>query len=295
MRLRKLRSTGRLAPSKRKRRKNPHLAYILWTVICLVTIITSTYPFISDYQLERKQAQATAKYDHSKKYRTTKDYLAAFYRKSSRQVVSDPFSKQQPKKKASNQVDVAQSELETIGLISIPKLKETLPIFNGTSATALDNGIGLLEGSSDIAGGKGKHAVLTGHRGLSLHRLFTDLPKLKKGDKFFLKVNGQVHAYQVDQIKTVLPTNLRYLQKVAGKDYVTLVTCTPLFTNTHRLLVRGHRINYHPQNFYQHAGLTSLGKAVIIALSVILVVIAINIGGHLYYKKKGRNRRLRPR
>ena len=294
MRLRKLRSTGRLAPSKRKHRKS-HLVYVLWTVICLVTIITSTYPFISDYQLERKQAQAIAKYDHSQKYRTTKDYLAAFYRKSSRQVVSDPFSKQQTKKKASNQVDVAQSELETIGLISIPKLKETLPIFNGTSATALDNGIGLLEGSSDIAGGKGKHAVLTGHRGLSLHRLFTDLPKLKKGDKFFLKVNGQVHAYQVDQIKTVLPTNLRYLQKVAGKDYVTLVTCTPLFTNTHRLLVRGHRINYHPQNFYQHAGLTSLGKAVIIALSVILVVIAINISGHLYYKKKGRNRRLRPR
>lgn len=198
MRLRKLRSTGRLAPSKRKHRKS-HLVYVLWTVICLVTIITSTYPFISDYQLERKQAQAIAKYDHSQKYRTTKDYLAAFYRKSSRQVVSDPFSKQ-PKKKASNQVDVAQSELETIGLLSIPKLKETLPIYNGTSATALDNGIGLLEGSSDIAGGKGKHAVLTGHRGLSLHRLFTDLPKLKKGDKFFLKVNGQVHAYQVDQL-----------------------------------------------------------------------------------------------
>ncbi|MSE09734.1 sortase, partial [Lactobacillus salivarius] len=94
-----------------------------------------------------------------------------------------------------------------------------------------------LEHTSDITGGKGKHAVLTGHSGLSLNKLFTDLPKVKKGDDFYIKVNGEVHAYKVDQIKTVLPTNMKYLKVDPNKDYVTLVTCTPLFVNTHRLLV----------------------------------------------------------
>ena len=294
-----LRQPGQLTPPDKKGKKrlsNKQLAYLIWTLVCVTIIATATYPFISDYRLEQKQAAAIAKYDHSKHYETTKDYLKAFYRNTAtKQTVEDPFSRTPAKKNRKNSVDVAQSELQTIGLISIPKLKETLPIYNGTSSTALDNGIGLLEGSSDLAGGKGKHAVLTGHRGLSLHRLFTDLPKLKLGDKFYLKVNGQIHAYQVDQIKTVLPTNLRYLQKVAGKDYVTLVTCTPLFTNTHRLLVRGHRIKYQPKTFYQRSGLTSLGKAALIAVGVILVAVLINLVSSYYRRKKNykRKRRLR--
>ena len=170
---------------------------------------------------------------------------------------------------------MAKSQLNTIGVLAIPKIKEILPIYDNTSSIALDNGIGLLEHTSDITGGKGKHAVLTGHSGLSLNKLFTDLPKVKKGDEFYIKVNGEVHAYKVDQIKTVLPTNMKYLKVDPNKDYVTLVTCTPLFVNTHRLLVRGHRVPYHKANIETDGGVTSLGKAVLVGTGIMTIMLII--------------------
>lgn len=152
---------------------------------------------------------------------------------------------------------------------------------------ALDNGVGVLENTPLPVGGKGKHSVLTGHSGLSLNRLFTDLPKLKKGDKFYIKVNHQIHAYQVDQIKTVLPDNLNYFKLDPNKDLITLVTCTPLFQNTHRLLVRGHRVPYHAEDISSDGGLTSLGKAAIAALIALALMGLFYWYTHRTKKKKG--------
>ena len=237
--------------------------YLLWVVICLGIVGASSYPFISDFLLAQKQEVQITQFDKANRNQSTLAYLKDFYRHRQTSKVEDPFQRND-RQKDQHDVDVAASKLKTIAVLAIPKIHEVLPVYDNTSTTALDNGVGLLENTAPPIGGKGNHSVLTGHSGLSLNQLFTDLPKLKLGDEFYLKVNGEVHAYRVDQIKTVLPDNFKYLQTDPHQDYVTLVTCTPLFRNTHRLLVRGHRVPYHPRgDINSDGGLTSLGKAVL--------------------------------
>ena len=135
-----------------------------------------------------------------------------------------------------------------MGYITVPKLEETLPIYHGTSEKVLQSGIGHLEQTSLPVGGASTHAALSGHRGLPTAKLFTDLNLMKKGDKFYITILKDTYAYQVDKITTVLPTDTKQLAIEPGKDLVTLITCTPYAVNTHRLLVRGHRIPYAPQH-----------------------------------------------
>lgn len=252
------------------------LYYSFWVVLCISIIVIATYPFVSDYRLAQKQKQQIEQFDKKDDQTSKKDYLEAFYKKRSTQKkVNDPFS-QETKKDDDNSVDVAKSQLKTVAILSIPKIHEVLPVYDNTSTIALANGVGLLENTSDPTGGKSKHAVLTGHSGLSLNKLFTDLYKLKKGDKFYIKVNGEIHAYQIDQIKTVLPDNMKYLQIEKNKDLVTLITCTPIFVNTHRLLVRGHRIAYDPSVKIQtDGGLTSLGKGILVGVGVATTILVV--------------------
>ena len=131
-----------------------------------------------------------------------------------------------------------------MGYIYIPKLNIKINIHHGTENAVMQIGIGHLQGSSLPVGGKSTHAVLTGHRGLPSVSLFTDLDQLKKGDRFYLRILNKTLCYRVDQIVTVLPNNLEQLAIKDGKDYVTLVTCTPYGVNSHRLLVRGRRTAY---------------------------------------------------
>ena len=126
--------------------------------------------------------------------------------------------------------------------ISIPKIDVSLPIYHGTSEHSLDNGVGHLYGSGLPVGGEGVHSVLTAHSGLVGSKLFSDVHTLELGDTFTISVAGEILTYKIDDIRTVLPDELQALRQVAGKDYVTLVTCTPIGINTHRLLVRGVRI-----------------------------------------------------
>lgn len=138
-------------------------------------------------------------------------------------------------------------EKHTIGILTIPKINVNLPIFDQTTMKLLEKGACLLEGTSYPIGGKSTHAVLSSHRGLSQAKLFTNLPQLKIKDHFYIEINGQYLAYQVDQIKTVEPTETEALQIQEDQDLVTLVTCTPYMINSHRLLVRGHRIVVEPE------------------------------------------------
>lgn len=131
-----------------------------------------------------------------------------------------------------------------LGVIEIPKINVSLPIFDQTTEIFLQKGTSLLEESSYPTGEKSTHAVLSGHRGLPEAKLFTDLPKLKKGDQFFIQINGKTLAYQVEKIQVVLPDEVDSLGIQKGRDLVTLLTCTPYMVNTHRLLVTGHRIPY---------------------------------------------------
>ena len=129
-----------------------------------------------------------------------------------------------------------------MGYINIPKINIMLPIYHGTEESILQVAIGHLQGTSLPVGGAGSHCAISGHRGLPSARLFTDLDKLVEGDTFTLTVLNRTLTYEVDQIRTVLPTDLSDLTIQEGEDFCTLVTCTPYGINTHRLLVRGHRI-----------------------------------------------------
>ena len=131
-----------------------------------------------------------------------------------------------------------------MGYVSVPKINVTLPIYHGTDSSTLERGIGHLLGTSLPVGGSSTHSVLTAHSGMASQRMFSDLPQLKEGDVFYLEVLNETLAYQVDQIKTVLPHDTTYLGIEAEQDLCTLVTCTPFGVNSHRLLVRGHRIPY---------------------------------------------------
>ena len=129
-----------------------------------------------------------------------------------------------------------------MGYVEIPKLKTSLPIYHGTDAAVLQIAIGHLAGSSLPVGGEGTHCVLTGHRGLPSAKLFRNLDEMVEGDTFSLHVLDQTLTYEVDQIRVVEPQELDDLEIEEGQDYCTLVTCTPYGVNSHRLLVRGHRI-----------------------------------------------------
>ena len=131
--------------------------------------------------------------------------------------------------------------------VDIPKINVYLPVQHGTDADTLENSVGHVVGTSLPVGGSSTHAVLSAHSGMASSKLFSDIDQLAVGDKFYIHVLGEVLAYKVDAIHTVLPTDTSLLQIADGKDLVTLVTCTPFGINTHRLLVRGHRIPYTPE------------------------------------------------
>ena len=128
--------------------------------------------------------------------------------------------------------------------IDIPKIGVYLPVRHGTGAETLERTVGHVVGTSLPVGGAGTHAVLSAHSGMASAKLFSDIDQLVKGDVFYIHVLGEVLAYEVDQIATVLPSDTSLLQIEDGQDLVTLVTCTPFGVNTHRLLVRGHRVPY---------------------------------------------------
>lgn len=136
----------------------------------------------------------------------------------------------------------------TMGYVEIPLIGVQLPILHGTDSDTLEMGIGHLMGSSLPVGGENTHTVLTAHSGMATRKMFSDLDQLKLGDVFFLQVLGETLAYQVDQIETVLPHDTSFLGITEGEDQATLVTCTPFGINTHRLLVRGSRIEYEEAN-----------------------------------------------
>ena len=146
---------------------------------------------------------------------------------------------------------LAYAEQLTVGgvmaYVDIPKISVYLPVQHGTGAETLEKSVGHVVGTSLPVGGSSTHAVLSAHSGMASSKLFSDIDQLEKGDTFYIHVLGEVLAYEADNINTVLPTDTSLLQIEDGKDYVTLVTCTPFGVNTHRLLVRGHRIPYTPE------------------------------------------------
>lgn len=235
-----------MKPKKRK------LLDLLMLFLLLSGIGILAYPFVSDalnnyldQQIISHYQQQAVKENEAVMAKIQKDMTKKNQQlaKKGGNLGADPFTKKkEPVKK-----DRTYFEKHTIGILTIPKINVNLPIFDQTTMKLLEKGACLLEGTSYPIGGKSTHAVLSSHRGLSQAKLFTNLPQLKIKDHFYIEINGQYLAYQVDQIKTVEPTETEALQIQEDQDLVTLVTCTPYMINSHRLLVRGHRIVVEPE------------------------------------------------
>ena len=166
----------------------------------------------------------------------------------------------------------------TMGSLDIPKINVELPIYHGTDDTALSNGIGHLQGTSLPIGGENTHAVLTGHRGLPSSKLLIRLDEMEKGDLFFIRISDETLAYKVYKIQVVEPEDVSSLQIEAGKDLVTLVTCTPYGINTHRLLVTGKRVEYKKaQHDSIRQEIPSIREIIFFALPFLFAAISIGL------------------
>lgn len=174
--------------------------------------------------------------------------------------------------------------------VDIPKINVYLPVQHGTGAETLEKSVGHVVGTSLPVGGSSTHAVLSAHSGMASSKLFSDIDQLAVGDMFYIHVLGDTLAYKVDAIHTVLPTDTRLLQIEEGKDYVTLVTCTPFGINTHRLLVRGHRIPYTPEQATAAAvekpAASSWTQHYLTGLGISLSVVAVAGGGYFLMRRK---------
>ena len=217
---------------------------IILILIFLVGLSVMLYPTVSDYINQKNQSRAVASYSEEVENLSDVDYQAYFDAADdyNRRLAETPDAFYRPEEVSGYTDTLDISGTGIMGYITISKIGVELPIYHGTSDGVLQVAAGHLEGSSLPVGGAGTHAVISAHRGLPSAKLFTNLDELEVGDTFTITVLDRVLTYEVDQISIVLPTETDLLQPVEGKDYVTLMTCTPYGINTHRLLVRGKRI-----------------------------------------------------
>lgn len=220
---------------------------IRFAILMILTGLTIfSYPFVSNFLANRNATVAVQEYEQSlteleKEQIDAIKAAAASYNDQLQSVLN---------KNAQGEGEIHNSYIDLIqlgsalGYITIPKIDVNLPIYEGTDMDVLAHGIGHLTETSYPLGGEGTHSALSGHRGLAEAELFTNLDKLTLGDRFYLHILDEILAYQVDQVLVVEPHEIEALDVVEGEDLCTLVTCTPIGINSHRLLVRGTRVEY---------------------------------------------------
>ena len=228
------------------KKKKGNFTTLLLILVLLAGLSLLLYPSVSDYWNSFHKTRAIAAYaeevanlnqdQYDEIWAAAESYNASLTDRVNAYLLSDA-------QKEEYQQLLNVSGLGVMGYIEIPSIDCSLPIYHGTEESVLQIAVGHLEWSSLPVGGESTHCVLSGHRGLPSAKLFTNLDKLREGDIFLLRILDEVLTYEVDQILIVEPQEVGALQIVEGQDYCTLVTCTPYGINTHRLLVRGHRID----------------------------------------------------
>uniref|UniRef100_UPI003FEEF65A class C sortase n=1 Tax=Candidatus Fimivicinus sp. TaxID=3056640 RepID=UPI003FEEF65A len=234
--------TKRKGRTRMKKRKN-----IILLLLFLIGLGLILYPTVSSWIQDWNHSKAINDY---RKQVEAENAAQLEQKKEEARAYNGRLANPQKEASATQDASVGYYDLlsfqSVMGYLEIPEIGVNLPIYHGTSDLVLEMGVGHLESSSLPIGGEGTHAVLMGHRGLPSSTLFNKLPKLKEGSRFYLHMLDETLAYEVDQIKVIEPDNLADLQIVPGRDYVTLMTCTPYMINSHRLIVRGHRIATPP-------------------------------------------------
>ena len=268
-------------------------------ILCLVILIgigLISYPTVSDWWNSFHQTRAVASYAAAVSQLKTEDYDRLFAEADdyNRKLAGTGMKWSMTDEEIQEYNSILNvSENGIMGYIDIPRIRQTLPIYHGTDDAVLQVAIGHLAGTSLPVGGDSTHCVVSGHRGLPSARLFTDLDRLTVGDIWTMTVLNRTVTYEVDQIRIVEPEDLSELQIVQGSDYCTLLTCTPYGINTHRLLVRGHRIpnldgdaNVTADAMQVDQTLVAMVVAVIILL--ILVIILLIVSSKWYRDRRDR-------
>lgn len=265
----------------------------LLRIIFLAGFLLLLYPLISNMVHQRQQSDAVASYDSAVSNRSEEEIQeilnqATEYNnmlfQSNGAIVDNMDTSILSDESYNSLLNQANG---IMGSIEIPKIDVDLPVYHGTEEDVLSIGVGHIQGTSLPVGGENTHCVLSGHRGLPGSSLFTRLDEMKEGDLFFLSVMGETLAYKVYDIQVVDPDNTEVLEITAGKDDVSLVTCTPYGLNTHRLVVTGERVPYE-ESEYNSIGseLPSLRELLFIAIPFVLLAVAGGLKFKDWRKKK---------
>ena len=275
---------------KRKKQKSTWFFKLIFILGFLILI----YPQISNIYYRVESSSEISAFEQEKdqlppEERERRLALArAFNESLVNTITEDPYAKERQAKGRAEYARMLELH-EQIGHIQIPSIDVDLSIRTGTSEEVLKNSAGHLEGTSLPIGGSSTHTVITAHSGLPTAKLFTDLRKMKMGERFYIHTLAGTLVYKVDQIKKVEPSHFEDLLVVSGQDYATLLTCTPIMVNSHRLLVRGHRVPYDPaidDPLIHQDRMTFLYKAAVVAT---LLFSLLMLGLIFFYRKKSRD------
>lgn len=273
----------------RKKKKRFSFSTFILILILLAGISVLLYPSVSDWWNSMHATQAIASYVEAIEELSEED-------KQKILKAAKEYNESRPNGVNFKLSDTEYAEYEKIlditgtgvlGYIQIPSIGVDLPIYHGVDEAILQIAIGHIPGSSFPIGGKRTHAVLSGHRGLPSAKLFSDLDKLKEGDIFTVTVLDRVVTYQADQIRIVLPEETDELAIVDGKDYCTLSTCTPYGINTHRILLRGHRVKNINGDIAITAEATRIPTYIVIPAVGIPILFLMLLIMLIYYRRKG--------
>lgn len=264
-----------------------------WKIILIfiLGLLIATYPIISNYYYTIDNNNQIAEFNEAVAEMPSKEVLErielakAYNDTLDPSRLADPYTERE-KKGVENYARMLEVR-EKIGYIDVPKIGQQIPVYAGTSEDVLQHACGHLEGTSLPIGGKDTHAVITAHRGLPQVKLFRDLDKMEVGDLFFFTNVKETLAYKVDQILVVEPWDFEPVLVVEGKDLMTLLTCTPYMINSHRLLVRGHRVPYVPE-VKEEIERAKFNYKSLIVPGIILAIVMLII--YLYIRHRRRRR-----
>ena len=273
------------SPKKKKSR----LSTVLIILILLIGLAIMAYPTFSDWWNSFHQSRAIASYTEAVEeldpkmmnamLKAADDYNKRLLRKANRYSMSD-----EELEEYESLLDLTGSGV--MGYIQIKSIGVNLPIYHGTDESILQIAIGHIQGTSLPVGGTSTHSALSGHRGLPSAKLFSDLDKMKEGDTFTITVLNRTLTYQVDQIEVVLPEEIEGLSITAGQDYCTLITCTPYGINTHRLLVRGKRIDNIAGEYVILPDAAEIPSFVVITVIVLPLIFVVLLLLLVYYRRR---------
>ncbi|WP_294730634.1 class C sortase [uncultured Faecalibaculum sp.] len=253
-----------------------------WSTILLVLVFAAglsllLYPTVADWWNNLNSSYAVSDYQNNVAKLSDEEYARIF---EESEIYNNDLLKEPNRfnptdsmhERYQSLLAVGEENSRMMGILKIPSIRVNLPIYHGTEESVLKSAVGHIEGSSLPIGGESTHTIISGHRGLPSAKLLTDLDKLEEGDYFTITVLDDTCTYMVDQIKIVEPEDFTYLQIEPGEDLATLVTCTPYGINTHRLLVRGHRVDNLPDDF-----INTRNEAMLIDNKLVALFIAVPV------------------